>query len=565
MSKHVLIKLLPVLISIAVLLPLWTIHYLPFYDYQNHLLEAQVVVHYNDPASGYSEHYAIRPDWSLRSNALTTLLFIFFGSFLSIEIAGKLVVTGYVILLITGLLLLLKQLQRPLWLLLAAAPLINNLTLTGGMMNAAYALALTPWMLLCYLRWQDDRGWLYPGLLALLSLAQYTAHGFGWALTVLVLSTLAASDRLHWQQAILLALALSMPTPMQLLTRPVMSVIPILLLAGCFMLAAIIRLLKLQQRQLIVLGLMLAGTLLLLIKLFKQSIVERIPGIDFSLNAKFLSLPRLLALPFQSFPFSEGQVYANLAILLLAVIAWSALCWRLERRWLPAIGLLSFALLVTPYRTVDLIVIEPRILLVMLLLMLVASDIRGQGSGVRRQGSGLLEGQQALRAKVAILSLTGLALLHVTSAGWVAMRYDATARAWATRLAQIGPGQRVLVLSNPLALPDSPVNRLARLAQVFDGNQFSATYALEHGGFISNTFYNGPLLPRQPDSVPDYWASDFNPSSYLQSHCAKVRQDYAMILAWNAHNTALERALQECTGAADSSGDKLTLWSLPSY
>lgn len=547
------------LLFIAAAAPLWFVHYLPLYDYQNHLLEAQVVVHYNNAAYGYAENYVLRPDWLWRSNALTTLLFIVFAQVLPIAVAGKLVVTGYIALLVYGLAMILVEQKRPQYLLLGAAPLINSLIFTGGMINAAYAFALTPWMLLCYMRWQGSQSWRYLAALACLALIQYMAHALGWALCILVLASLAASDRLAWKPTLLLILALSIAAPMQLLTRPSLSVIPVLVFVGCFALAMIVRRLGLGNWQIASIGLLGAGSLLLLFKLLKTTLTERIPGLDFSLNAKLLSLPRLLALPFHTVPIAKELVYANLAILLLSTLVGIILCWKLERRWLATMAMLMFGLLVTPYRTVDVIVIEPRIALVMAMLVLVASKLPIPLSLSEVQANA---STSDMARQVTMIALTALAVLHLTSAALVAIRYDATAAAWAHTLAKIGPEKRVMVIARPHTLATDSIGTLARLGQIFDGNQFSATYALEHGGFISNTFYNGPLLPRNPGFVPDYWDPTFDPAVFLQAKCTNVRQGYDVILAWNAGDTSLLNALYSCAGPAQVTEGGLTIWML---
>src|SRR5512144_3055021 len=76
----------------ACILPIWQARFVPLYDYQPHLLEAQVVNHLHAPAFSYDSYYTLRSGWTWRSNALTTLLLVGLGKLLSIDTAGRLVV-----------------------------------------------------------------------------------------------------------------------------------------------------------------------------------------------------------------------------------------------------------------------------------------------------------------------------------------------------------------------------------------------------------------------------------------------------------------------------------------
>ena len=53
-------------LSVVMLLPIWIGPYFPAYDYANHLLEAQIVVHYDDPYWAYADSYVINSGWYLR-------------------------------------------------------------------------------------------------------------------------------------------------------------------------------------------------------------------------------------------------------------------------------------------------------------------------------------------------------------------------------------------------------------------------------------------------------------------------------------------------------------------
>lgn len=539
------------------LLPIWTVKYVPLYDYQNHLLEAQVVVQYQDPVTGYASHYQIREGWTLRSNALATLTMIALGQFIPMETAGKMLLSLYVILLGSGMACLLACLRKPAWLLLFVPLFTYNFTFTSGLLNWSLGFALSIWGFLLYLRWRETgKGRLLAGL-AVLALLIYAAHLLAWGLFLVVVFTLPAAARLPYRRRILLVLAVSSPVPMLLVTRPVLALSPAGIALALWGGAGIVRRLKMQAWQVVTLGAGVAILSLAAVKVFKNPFNQVFPDVGYSAYSKLAALPNSFTLPVYYSAVPPGQAIYNLAVLALiaAIVLLLAAhnITRLSERsynafgWWAATGLLAFIYLLIPTRTYDIIFTEPRVLLVGLLTGMLAVQLPLPGTRMRR------------------LLPVALALLAVIPAGmafYQARLYDAAARNWAGWLAEIPPNRRVLVFSDPL--PDEARSAAGPLmvAQVFDQNQFSSTYALEQGGFISNTFFNGPLLPGEPGAIPPYWWSEFDAAQYVERRCERLLPEYDYVLVWNPRTSSLMNAMLECFGSPVSLKPEMGLWRI---
>lgn len=545
---------LPVLLILASLVPIWSVRYPALHDYQNHLLEAQVVAHYTDPALDYAMGYQIRPRWWASSNALTTLALVELMRFLPPALAGKFVLSLYVVLLLGGLAVLLVYERRPVWLLLLAIPLVYAMPFTAGMLNWCYGFALTIWAIVCYLKWRDeDRLWLLLAL-ALLSLLIYMAHVFAWALCLLVLLSMAVANSLSSRRFLLLLAALSVAMPLLLVTRPVLALVPPVFGGTLWLLAATIRRLRLRPITVALIGGACALLLMVGLKLTKAWIVAQFPDVDYSGYAKLTAWPRLFALPQYAVPVSWGAVAANVALLAGLGLAAVLLFWSNVRRrridsaqmtWLVPAGVLLLVYLLIPYRTTDIIGTELRIIQLFCVIGLMGL-------------SGVLPGHRLTRMFAGLAVVIGM--IGIIAANLYAWRYDRLARDWAAYLVAIPARSRVLVLSNPLAVPEGTWNWLARSSLFFDGNQFSNLYGLERGGFVSNTFFNGPLQPRPEQPIPLYWWIAFNPGVWTTDHCTELREQYDVVIAWNAYGTELQHALEGCFGTAATSDGSLDIW-----
>jgi hypothetical protein len=555
---------LAALLALAGMLPVWIGGYLPLYDYQNHLLEAQVTAYYSDPELGYASFYQIREGWFLRSNALTTLLMIGLGGLASIELAGKLVLSGYVLLLSTGSALLLAYLKRPLLLLLLIPLLTYNFTYTMGLLNWSYAFALLPWAALFYYQWRD-RAWGGAWLgLTLTSILIYTSHLLGWGILMLVILTLACAGRLDVRRYLVVCLALAGPVPLLLVTRPWLALSLPALAAGLWAATWAIRRFGLRPWQPPVLGLGALGLFFLVFRLFREPIRGIFPDIGYSQYTKAASLLQIFSLPYYAgieTPWLDVYNLLALALVgcLLAMLLYeSVLAYRLKGSsrwgWWAATGLLCMAYFLLPTRTADIITTEPRVLLVGFWAFLMGVYLPPVGT---------------LRRTVIAAILVGLAIMTPAAAALQTIVYNEAASEWGAWLREIPVRQRVLVLTAPHDPPQSEGQgqTLARLriAQVFDRHQFAPTYALEQGGFVSNTFFNGPLLPYAPQAIPPYWWSEFKPEAYVERYCDRFGQYYDYVLAWNPESRRFGEELGACFGEPLFRNMEMGVWKIPPY
>lgn len=553
--------LLAALIILA-LLPIWSVHYFVAHDYYHHLLEAQVVAHYNDPAFAYQADYQIRDGWYLRSNALSTLVMIGLGQLLPIAIAGKLALSLYVVLLAVGMRWLLAFLKQSSWLLLLLPVLTYNATFTWGWMNWTYGLVLTLFALLCYLRWRE-RGerWMLL-LLAGLTLLIYLAHGFAWGMCLIILFALAVIDRVPLRRYLLLCLALSSAVPLLLIARPVLAGIPVILGGALWSIAALIRRWRLRPTTLVLLGAAIdicyAGGVAIFYRAgFIRAIRDAIiPYVGYLPGQQLLAPIRLFMLPHYEAPVQWALVGANMLLLALLVgiggcLVYSSIVYYRAHgiagaRWLALFGVLVFCYPIMPSYTPDISGIEPRFVILTFIIGLCWVRFPPPNSRSYRMLIGLL---------IALSIFSSAATL------WYARRYDAIATGWARTLAEMRPASRVLVLEDStLPIPHGGWYALARLSPLWNQSAFVNTYAIEHGGFVTNSFWNGPLLPRDPAIGRSSWFNEDDPSTSVTEQCTFIRGTYSYVVAWDVSDPDLLQALQDCYGPPMKQESRIVIW-----
>jgi hypothetical protein len=532
------------------LLPIWMVRYPALNDYPSHLLEAQVVAHYHNPALAYAPDYQILPGWYLHSNALTTLLMVGLAQVAPIALAGKLVLSLYVVLLTTGVIALLDYFNRPRWLLLALPVLLFNLPFMSGFLNWSYGVALIPFVLLSYCRWRQGQGW-HLGLLAGLTLLIYIAHVLAWGLGLVMLYTFAVADGLSLRRYAILSGAASSALPILALSRPDFMLGAIALAAAFWLGGVVIRRFRLKPAFLFFMAYTGAVVFLAVTRIFKGLRLRLFPFIDFNLQDKFLELVRTFTLPYQQPPVHWDIVGASLVILLLwsgvvGILVWSSLARRrsqpFERGGVAALSVLGVIYLISPSGTGNIFILNPRVLLLACIVGLSLVQLPPGGS-------------RLYRMLIVMLSLlAGLSFLTVSVYAW---RHDQTARQYSRELDQIPPARRVLVLPNFLHVPSgSPV---MLLFQRYSGHHFVSTYALEKGGFVSSTFFNGPLRPLHPHLIPDE-VFDRRYIEFVRKNCVALRTVYDYIVLWNPGEAAQLEALRECGAEPVYTGPVIAIW-----
>lgn len=519
------------------LLPLWIGRYPPLNDYPQHLLGAQIVVHYNDPNMGYAAGYEIRPGWYLRSNALGTLLMIGLGQVLPVPLAGQLTLSLYVLLFVGGLWLWLRQTGAPAALIMLALPLTYNVTFTSGFLNFVYGTALALYAFVVVLRWQDQPRPYHLLILALLLVLIYTAHLMVWLLTVVVIVVIATT-RPRPAPYEGLFLALNSAIPLLLFTRPVLAV-PAALVAPCvWMGLALLRWLRLRSGTLAFAtgGAMLLATLA--IRQLKPVYTAYAPGVTYDTLEKLATPLRLFSLRQQFLPPDTWLTGYNLVLLgLLAVVGgllgWSSWrCTATERApWLAGLGVLAILYVLIPTRTVDLWIIEPRVLLFAAFLALACVRLPRAGSRLHRA-----------------ITL-GLVAIAVWSGGgtllyaWSHAQHMEERRA---EIAQLSPARTLLVLfPEERSVYPLPLRLLSRLN---NSEHVIVTYTVEHGGFNSWAFDNGPVQPRPDLPIPLYFWASFSYTDFVAERCTELHSTYDAVVVWGQADAALTGALDACFG-----------------
>jgi hypothetical protein len=550
------------LLIILALVPIWGVRYLALHDYYHHLLEAQVVARYHDPAFAYQADYQIQDGWYLSSNALSTLLMIGLGHLVPIEIAGKIALSLYIVLFAAGVFWLLAFLDQPRWLLLLLPVLIYNVTFTWGWLNWSYGFVFTLLALLCYLHWQArGSGWLLV-LLAGLSLLIYLAHGFAWGMCLIILCALAVIDHIPLRRYLLLCLSLSSAVPMLLVARPVLALLPVIVASALWLIAALIRRQQLRPTTLVVLGAAIDLCYLVGIAIFYRASFIRairnaiIPSFGYLFSQKLFAPIRLLTLPHFELPVDWALVGANILLLVLLAAIGGLLIYSsivhyrthgvADWRWLALFGLLVFGYPLLPSYTPDISGIPPRYILLVYVIGLCWVRLPVSNS-------------QAYRVLMGLLIAVGI-FWSATTIGY-AQRYDTAAQGWSRTLAALQSSDRVLVLGDAtLPVPQGGWYRLTRLSQLMDQNAFVNSYAIEHGGFVTNTLWNGPLLPRDPTIMLSSWFDKDDRITSITEQCNFIRSTYTSVVAWGITDPDLLQALDDCYGRPIDQGGPIIIW-----
>ena len=523
---------------VGMLVPIWIGEYAPLYDYPNHMLEAQIAAHYTDSQFDYADSYEINPNWYLRSNALSTLLMIGLGQVIPITLAGRLVLSFYLALFVSGWTLLARWAGNEWPLMLLAPPVAYNFAFTSGWINFCYGIALGLYVLVVYLRWLakgQPRDLLYIACLMLLA---YMAHLTVWGLWMVGMSAMLAVEKFQVRRHGVLMLAMNSALPLLLATRPGLGAAIVLIGPLIWGGAGLVRRLCIN-RGVIILGMLATtGLMLALTKVVEPFAHTLSPELDFDQFDKLTFPFRLFSLPHQFLPPTSWLITYNLVLLafilaLMALLVRSTLRQsdRNRDRWLAAIALLGFLYVIVPSRTPDIWVTEPRVLLLVVFVALVGARLPVAGS--------------LLRCAV-MFCTTSLCLLSLGGTIWYARVYDLQAQKWSAQMSWLAPARDVVTLREKT----SPYITRPTVQGVFNrfytGEFFSVTYALEHGGFASRLFNNGPVRPRRAIPIPAYDWPGFDDTNYVAQRCSALQQAYDAVLFWGQPDAEMTVQLDAC-------------------
>jgi hypothetical protein len=109
-------------------------------------------------------------------------------------------------------------------------------------------------------------------------------------------------------------------------------------------------------------------------------------------------------------------------------------------------------------------------------------------------------------------------------------------------------------------VPQGGWYNLTRLSQLMNQNAFVATHTIEHGGFVTNSLWNGPLLPRDPAVMLSSWFDEDDPITSVTEQCSFIRSTYSSAVAWGITDPALLHALDACYGRPMSQAGPIVIW-----
>lgn len=516
--------LLPWLLLVPMLYPLWATPFPAFGDYWNHLLQANVVLHYDDAAFAYGASYELVPSWYLNTTALSTVVLVGLGRILPIGVAGQVLLSLYMVLFLGASKLLLDRTGNR-WPLLLLAPLLAyNFTFTSGFINFCYGIALGMYALHFYLLWRERGGKRELVTMSVLLLLTAHAHVLAWLLWLVVIGAMAAVEQWSVRRLALLLCAMNSALPLLLLTRPSLGIVALLIGPALWIAGMVLRRMRISPLLIAFAGMGIALVAFQLrvsarLPAFLQDIV--LPFATYNRLEKQLTALKLLTLPHQFAPPNLLLTYLNVAILTLTVLLGVLLAWNLRRNkarlpssWVCAIGALLLGYFLLPTNTYDIVFIEPRVLLVTVLIMVVAVPPLGEGTRFKRAITFCV---------VALACVQSVALVHATQ---INGQRTALLRA---QMATMAPAQNILVFYENDQRARNYANGLRLFSTVYAGQHLANLYGIEHGGLVSVTFNNGPIRFRPEIPLPEDW-SGFDDAAFVAAQCKELHVYYGAVV-----------------------------------
>lgn len=208
LSDRLFVGLFLALIALT-LVPLWLFRVIPMQDIWQHLALVDIIHHYDAPGSVYPEYF-ILPD-TPKPNLLYYYLTHWIGLLTDdLEIANKLVLSGYVVAMPLSYLFFLRSFGRSRWLAFFGFPFVYSAMFSYGFVAFLVATPMFFAAVGAYRRFVATPGSMPPlrwGVMAaVLLLATFFTHAHVFLLTGLVCGLLFLMHRTHpWRMALHLA------------------------------------------------------------------------------------------------------------------------------------------------------------------------------------------------------------------------------------------------------------------------------------------------------------------------------------------------------------------------
>jgi len=179
-----------IFLTVIYILPIWIFKYFPSQDGPSHIYNSFILKHYNDPDYAFNQFYDIRkspvPNWA------SHIFITFFMYLVPPLIAEKLLLTGYIILMATGMLYLLNAVdgrRKPL--VFIGFPFIYNYILLMGFYNFSLGVGMFMFVLGYWWKNFDTFNARNMVILGLLLVMLYFCHLVPLSLAMLFIATVA--------------------------------------------------------------------------------------------------------------------------------------------------------------------------------------------------------------------------------------------------------------------------------------------------------------------------------------------------------------------------------------
>ncbi|MBS1853195.1 MAG: hypothetical protein JST79_20025 [Acidobacteria bacterium] len=177
------------LVTLFLLLPVLSVHYVPLVDYPNHVARIYIL-HGYDTVPAYQQDYRVH--FLPVPNLAMDLVLPPFAKYLSPPASAKLFLAMIILLFVWGAHALGEAVHgRPSWIAILCAFFVYNSQFLYGYVNYVFGLGVFCLAFACWLRWRASWTPLRLLVLTLLSLASYISHltSFGFLGVCLVVTT----------------------------------------------------------------------------------------------------------------------------------------------------------------------------------------------------------------------------------------------------------------------------------------------------------------------------------------------------------------------------------------
>jgi hypothetical protein len=174
-------------------LPIWLIEYLPLTDYPNHLLRITMVKEYYNPNFNFSDYFILR-DFPV-PNLFSDYFILLFSYLVPIQIAGKIFITLYILLLPLSVFYFLSRVDRTkLYLGFFSFFFIYSFYFNDGFLN--FCISIPVFFLTLGYWWRVRNGGSLKryGILLLLSLLLYFSHVVAYCVLIWSIFVLSLAD-----------------------------------------------------------------------------------------------------------------------------------------------------------------------------------------------------------------------------------------------------------------------------------------------------------------------------------------------------------------------------------